>query len=102
MGDDLKQCFDRDRRDRDFCDRKLDCDCTSSSDDCGSDWDLGSWLPILIIIFLLCGGTNILGSSRDDCSDNGFGGGWLLILILLFLFLGNKDGKDGFLGGLFR
>jgi len=96
MGDDFK-CADRfDKFD------KFDKDCRHD-DFHGHDeeWNLGDWLPILIILFLLCGGTNIFGGGcRDDCCDNGgFGGSWLLILILIFLFLGNqKDGK-GF--GLF-
>ena len=96
MGDDFK-CMDRDfRRD--------DCNCSNRDD----DWGFGDWLPIIIIVFLLCGGTNIFGGfggGRDGCcDDNGFGGGgsWLLIIIVIFLFLGNQggDGK-GFLGGLF-
>jgi hypothetical protein len=113
VGDEMKQCFDRDRCDR--CDREpIIDDC-----ECGDDgWNFGEWLPLLIIIFLLCGGTNILGGfggfggfggnggngCRSDCGDNnGFGGGWLLILVLAFLFLGGNQrcGKDGFLGGLF-
>ena len=103
----MKQCLDRDRCDRferDRCERKFD-DCECSDHDDG--WNIGDWLPIIIIVFLLCGGTNIFGGfgCRDDCScsdNNGFGGGWLLILILIFFFFGNqRGGKDGFLGGLF-
>ena len=106
MGDEFKQCLDRDRFDK-F--DKSCCDKGFRHDDFCHDhddsWDLASWIPIIIIVFLLCGGTNIFGGSgyKDDlCGDNtGFGGGWLLILILEFLFLGNqKDGK-GFLGGFF-
>ena len=106
MGDEFKQCLDRDRFDK-F--DKSCCDKGFRHDDFCHDhddsWDLASWIPIIIIVFLLCGGTNIFGGSgyKDDfCGDNtGFGGRWLLILILVFLFLGNqKDGK-GFLGGFF-
>ena len=105
MGDELKQCLDRDRFDKfekGCCDKdfKHDDFCHDRDD----DWDLASWLPILIIVFLLCGGTNIFGGygCKDECCDNnGFGGSWLLILILLFLFLGNQRDGKGFLGGLF-
>lgn len=105
MSDELKQCIDRDRCDRfenDRCDNRYD-DCECGRDD---EWNWGEWLPILIIVFLLCGGTNIFGGfgCRDDCCDNnnGFGGGWLLILIVIFfLFTNQGGGKDGFLGGLF-
>ncbi|MDD3169785.1 MAG: hypothetical protein PHC91_10050 [Eubacteriales bacterium] len=104
MGDEMKQCLDKDRFDRY---EKDPCNCRS--DDCigherSDDWGLGDWLPIIIIVFLLCGGSNIFGGGdKDDCCDNnGFGGSWLLILIVIFLFLGNqRDGKGGFLGGLF-
>lgn len=111
MGDEFKQCLDRDRFDK-GCFEK-DCrhddyrhdEC--SSHDRSDEWGFGEWIPIIIIVFLLCGGTNIFGGlggfgGRDDCIDNnGFGGSWLLILLVIFLFLGNqKDGK-GFLGGLF-
>lgn len=107
MGDELKQCIDRDR-----CfdkDRYDDCDCDRENE---SGW--GEWLPILLIVFLLCGGTNIFGGfgglggfggggCRDECCDNnnGFGGGWLLILIVIFFLFQNNQGcgKDG--GGFF-
>ncbi|MDF2653776.1 MAG: hypothetical protein K0R19_250 [Bacillota bacterium] len=106
MGDELKQSIDRDR-----CfdkDRYDDCDCDRENE---SGW--GEWLPILLIVFLLCGGTNIFGGfgglggfggggCRDECCDNnGFGGGWLLILILIFFLFQNNQGcgKDG--GGFF-
>lgn len=100
MGDDFK-CMDRDHFEKDF--RRDDCDFR----DRGEDWGFGDWLPIIIIVFLLCGGTNIFGGfgggHKDDCfDDNGFGGGsWLLILIVIFLFLGNQRDGKGFLGGLF-
>lgn len=102
MGDDFKQCLDKDRFDRFDKDCKHDdfCSCHDRSD----DWGLGDWLPIIIIVFLLCGGTNIFGGGcRDDCCDNnnGFGGSWLLILIVIFLFLGNQRDGRGFLGGIF-
>ncbi|MEL7657323.1 MAG: hypothetical protein AAGU75_15625 [Bacillota bacterium] len=109
MGEDMKQCLDRDRCDRfdrDRCDREPihdDCECRDHDD----NWNWGDWLPILIIVFLLCGGTNIFGggfgcSRSDSCDDNGFGGSWLLILVLIFFFFGNqRGGKDGFFGGLF-
>lgn len=100
MGDDFK-CMDRDRFEKDF--RHDDCDCRNRDEE---DWGFGDWLPIIIIVFLLCGGTNIFGGfggNRDNCcDDNGFGGGsWLLILIVIFLFLGNQRDGKGFLGGLF-
>ncbi len=102
MGDELKQCLDKDRFDRfekDHCGHEE----FITSRDRSDDWGLADWLPIIIIVFLLCGGTNIFGGfGRDDCYDNnGFGGGWLLILLLIFLFLGNQRGEKGFLGGLF-
>lgn len=99
MGDDFKgfEKFDR-----------FDKECRPDIKD--DEWGFGDWLPIIIIVFLLCGGTNIFGGGyggyKDDCYDNNglFGGGssWLLILVVIFLFLGgdHKDGK-GFLGGLF-
>ncbi|MDD4564290.1 MAG: hypothetical protein PHE79_02275 [Eubacteriales bacterium] len=98
--------MDRDRfdkYDKGCCDSDFRHDNICNDHDDG--WDLGSWLPIIIIVFLLCGGTNIFGGfgHKDDfCGDNtGFDGSWLLILILVFFLLGNqKDGK-GFLGGLF-
>ena len=101
MGDELKQCFDKDhfdRFDKDCC-RHDDC---STSHDRSDEWGFGDWLPIIVIVFLLSGGTNIFGGGRDDCCDNnGFGGSWLLILIVVFLFLGNQRDGKGFLGGLF-
>lgn len=98
----MKQCLDKDRFDRyekDHC-RSDDCSCHDRSD----DWGFGDWLPIIIIVFLLLGGTNIFGGGgcKDDCYDNnGFGGSWLLILIVIFLFLGNQRDGKGFLGGIF-
>jgi len=104
VGDEFKQCLDKDRFDRcdkDYCKRD-DFICSHEHSD---EWGFGDWLPIIIIVFLLCGGTNIFGGGygcRDDCCDNnGFGGGWLLILLLIFLFFGNQRGEKGFLGGLF-
>lgn len=105
MGDEMKQCLDKDRFDRfekDHCNCRIDDDCIGHER--SDDWGFGDWLPIIIIVFLLCGGSNIFGGGfKDDCYDNnGFGGSWLLILIVIFLFLGNqRDGKGGFLGGLF-
>jgi hypothetical protein len=65
------------------------------------DWD-SPMSPIIIIVFLLCGGTNIFGGGcKDDSCDNGFGGSWLLILLVIFLFLGNQRDGKGFLGGIF-
>lgn len=102
MGDELKQCLEKDRFDKFEKDRcKRDDFCTSGHER-SDEWGFGDWLPIIIIVFLLCGGTNIFGGYRDDCYDNnGFGGGWLLILLLIFLFLGNQRDGKGFLGGLF-
>lgn len=107
MGDEFKQCLDRDRYDKfdkECCGKDFKRDDFCHDHDHDDDWDLADWLPILIIVFLLCGGTNIFGGSgcKDDCGDgNGFGGSWLLILILLFLFMGNQRDGKGFLGGLF-
>lgn len=100
----MKQCLDKDRCfdkfEKDHC--KRDDFCTSSHER-SDEWGFGDWLPIIIIVFLLCGGTNIFGGfGKDDCYDNnGFGGSWLLILIVIFLFLGNQRDGRGFLGGLF-
>lgn len=97
----MKQCFEKDRFDRcekDRCRQEEFISCSDRPDEGG----FGEWIPILIIVFLLCGGTNIFGGGRDDCCDNnGFGGSWLLILLLIFLFLGNQRDGRGFLGGLF-
>ena len=106
VGDEFKQSLDRDRCDKYDKFDKCDKDCRHDDYDCrdrDDDWGLGDWLPIIIIVFLLCGGTNIFGGNRDDCYDNngGFGGSWLLILIVIFLFLGNQRDGKGFLGGLF-
>ena len=102
MGDELKQCLDKDRFDR------FDKDCCRheefvTSCDHSDDWGLADWLPIIIIVFLLCGGTNIFGGGyKDDgCDNSGFGGSWLLILLVIFLFLGNQRDGKGFMGGLF-
>jgi len=103
VGDELKQCLDRDRYNKDCCEKDRRHEDFISCDR-SDDWDFGDWLPIIIIVFLLCGGTNIFGGFgfKDDCSDNnGFGGSWLLILIVIFLFLGNQRDGKGFLGGLF-
>lgn len=102
MGDDFKCAgdrfdkFDKECRHDEFDGRRED------------DWGFGDWIPIIIIVFLLCGGTNIFGGfggfGKDDCFDNnngGFGGSWLLILIVIFLFFGNQRDGKGFLGGLF-
>jgi len=109
MGEEMKQCLDRDRCDRferDRCEPIRDeCECREKEE----GWNWGEWLPILLIVFLLCGGTNIFGGgygcSRSDCYDNnGFGSGWLLILVVIFFFLGNQNqrcGNDGLFGGLF-
>jgi len=102
LGEDMKQCFEKDRLDR------FDKDCCRHSDfsDCHEhpeEGGFGEWIPILIIVFLLLGGTNIFGGGHDDCWDNnnGFGGSWLLILLVIFLFLGNQREGKGFLGGIF-
>jgi hypothetical protein len=102
VGDELKQCLDKDRCfdkfEKDHCRR--DDFCTSQERERSDEWGFGDWIPIIIIVFLLCGGTNIFGG--NGCSDNnGFGGSWLLILLVIFLFLGNQRDGKGFLGGLF-
>ena len=87
---------------RDGCDDRR-CD----GDQGGSDWE--TWLPILILLFFLCGGFSGLGFGSnqcgDSCCDNNNGSwGWILILIILFCFLNNgngNDGKGGLFGGLF-
>ena len=95
------------RRRRDPCDEIEDCGIYESKELCcgkDDDWDLGSWLPILIIVFILCGGFSWFGGgNRNDCNDNNEGwGGWLLILLVVFLLFNQGDGKKGgFLGGLF-
>ena len=117
MGEEIK-CLDRDRCDRDRCDRDYkdrhpgpgcdchpvpDCDCHENDD----EWDIFTWILIIVGIFLLCGGTNIFGGNgcgKDDCCDGGGSGIWILIIILVFLFLGNQNDckGGGFLGGLFN
>ncbi|MBQ8589114.1 MAG: hypothetical protein IJ486_01490 [Firmicutes bacterium] len=73
--------------------------------DSGNGWE--SWLPILILVFLLCGGFSGFGSGGNNCSDhcgdNGGSWGWILILIVLFCFCGGSgnDGRGGLFGGLF-
>lgn len=81
----------------DPCDPCCDpCDPCCDPDD---DWDWGSWLPILIIIFILCGGFGLFsGGCKDDCFGGG-SGSWLLILLVIFLlFQSSDDKKGGFLG----
>jgi len=95
--DSCDPCNDRDRCDDRRCDGDRD----------GIDWE--TWLPILIILFFLCGGASGLGfggnQCGDGCCDNNSGSwSWILILIILFCFLNNgngNDGRGGLLGGLF-
>lgn len=97
---------------KDCCEREpqRDCCCEPQHDCCKEpcggqdDWDFGSWLPILILIFLLCGGMGtIFGGGQGDCCDHNGGGSWILILIVIFFLCGNQGGcKDGFFGGLFN
>ena len=102
-----KQCCDDRRCDDRRCDDRCCDDRCCDGDQGGSDWE--TWLPILILLFFLCGGFSGLGfgsnQSGDPCCDNNNGSwGWILILIILFCFLNNgngNDGKGGFLGGLF-
>lgn len=80
------------------------CEPCGSCYDHDNDWDWGSWLPILIVVFILCGGFGwFTGGGKDDCYDGGGSGGWLLIILVIFLvWQGQGDGKKGgFLGGLF-
>ena len=68
----MKQCLDKDRCfdkfEKDHCRR--DDFCTSSHER-SDEWGFGEWIPIIIIVFLLCGGTNIFGGffGRDDCCE---------------------------------
>lgn len=107
VGDEYRQYQDRDCGERD---RKVESECCDRDDSCGAGWNIGEWLPILLIIFLLCGGTNWLGGltggfggggcRRDDCCDDGGGGiSWILILLVLFWLFNQKDDNCG--GGLF-
>lgn len=99
-------CHDHhDRQDRCDCDRRDCCENRRcDTDGNGADWE--SWLPILIILFFLCGGFSGLGfgggnQCGDNCCDNNSGSwSWILILIILFCFLNNGNGNDGG-GGLF-
>ena len=99
----MKQCFEKDRLDRfdkDCCRRSDFSDCHEHPEEGG----FGEWILILVVVFLLLGGTNIFGGGHDDCWDNnnnGFGGSWLLILLVIFLFMGNQRDGKGFLGGIF-
>lgn len=116
MGEDYKYCdtcresvdSHRDTRYRDKCDPHDKCEpydaCEPCYDHHDDDWDWGSWLPILIVVFILCGGFGwFTGGGKDDCCDSGGSGGWLLILLIIFLvWQSQSDGKKGgFLGGLF-
>ena|GEM_PF-1054356 len=119
MGEELKQCLDRERYDRDRCGRERGHDCDSHESDCDhhhkpdsdscredEDGDILTWILIIVVIFLLCGGTSLFGgnscTSRDECSDNNGFGIWIVVLVLIFLFMGNqREGSGGFLGGLF-
>jgi len=108
MGDNYRYS-DSCRDDHDFrsCD-SFDpcCDCDKEESD-----DLWSWLPIIIIVFILCGGLGWFGGGGrgDSCGISSCGGGsegggmsWLLIIIVIILLLNPGDGKKGgFLGGLF-
>lgn len=108
MGDEYRQYQDRDCCDRD---RKVESECCDREDSCGAGWDFGEWLPILLIIFLLCGGTGWLGGlvggfggnncRKDDCCDDVGGGGisWILIGLVIFWLFNQKDDNCG--GGLF-
>ncbi|MDD2216297.1 MAG: hypothetical protein PHR60_01225 [Eubacteriales bacterium] len=69
-----------------------------------NDWDWGSWLPIIIIVFILCGGFGwFTGTNKDDCYESSGSGSWILIVLVIFLlWQGQGDGKKGgFLSGLF-
>ncbi len=114
MGEDYRYCdpcregtdYRRDhKRHQDPCEEMENCKVCDPCCDKDDDWDWGSWLPILIIIFILCGGFGWFGgNNRNDCCDNNDGGGsWLLILIVIFLLFNQGDSrKGGFLGGLFQ
>ncbi len=88
------------------CEPKFDC-----NEPCQDDNGFGSWLPILILIFLLCGGTGTFfgggggcGDRGDCCDNNSNGGFWIIILLVIFFIWNNNQGggcKDGFFGGLF-
>ena len=88
------------------CDPCCDpCEPRNPCDTNNGGWE--SWLPLIILIFILCGGFSGLGiggnQCNDPCGNNGGGNcNWILILILLFCFCGNgNDGKGGLFGGLF-
>lgn len=117
MAEDMKQCYDACDRHGPVCDPCDTCDpcnpcdtydpCEPVCEDTG--WDWASWLPILLIVFLLCGGLDWFGGGKDDCCD-GVGGGGLfggsgaliiILIVIFFLCQNDKDGKGGFLGGLF-
>lgn len=112
-----KEIFCEPRRDR-CCEPIVDCepeckpDCRR--DPCKDEEEGGfaTWLPIILIVLLFCGGGNLFGGRDDGCDNGGFGGlggfggggiSWILILVVIFCLCGNKNGRDGggFLGGLF-
>lgn len=92
----------------DVIDDRMDFDSCDPCCDKDDDWDLWSWLPILLIVFLLSGGFGLFrgiggNNCRNDCCDGNEGGGsWLLIIVVIILLFNQGDGKKGgFLGGLF-
>lgn len=96
MGDEFKQCFDGSDR----CHHRdpLD-DCQDCCHDQSQEFSWETWLPVIIVLLLLFGGSS-LGGSKDDCGSNGIGT-WLLVLVVIWVLFARDNDKGGLFGGLF-
>ncbi|MEG1584583.1 MAG: hypothetical protein RR131_07200 [Anaerovorax sp.] len=60
MGEDCKQCYDRDHGHNDYDCHKPACKpcCDICCDPCDDGWDWITWVLIIAVIFLLCSPKN--------------------------------------------